>query len=93
LALPPIPGRATQLPATTSQPASPARTAAQRAFFEAALAKTGAPAATAVAAQPAAARTEARAVQPAVSRLKNETTVAPHPGRILRPGSLVDIKV
>jgi hypothetical protein len=37
--------------------------------------------------------TTARAVQPGVTRLKDETTVPPHPGRILRPGSLVDIKV
>ncbi|MDR3512662.1 MAG: hypothetical protein P4L73_13585 [Caulobacteraceae bacterium] len=88
MALPPIIGRTPQPPATTS-PAADARTAAQRAFFQAALVKAGAP----TAAQPAPARAETRAVQPAVTKVQDEVVTPPHPGRILRPGSLVDIKV
>ena len=92
MALPPINGRATP-PAAQPQPAADPRAAAQRAFFNTALAKAGAPTASAktVAASPA--RAETRAVQPAVSRLQDETQVPPHPGRILRPGSIIDIKV
>jgi hypothetical protein len=95
VALPPITGRTTQLPAPAGQPASAARSAAQRAFFDAALVKAAPAAATVrtAAAQPTAAANQARAVQPAVTRLQNETVVPPHPGRLLRPGSLVDIKV
>jgi hypothetical protein len=89
LALPPISSRAPQLPAP--QGASGARDVARKAFFDAALTKAGA-AVPASAAQPTA-RAQARAVQPAVTRLKDETTVPPHPGRILRPGSIIDIKV
>jgi hypothetical protein len=95
VALPPIDGKA-PLPAASPRPAEAARAAAQRAFFNTALAKAGAPAAPTapnapVAAAPA--RADSRAVQPAVTRLRDETTVPPHPGRILRPGSLIDIKV
>jgi hypothetical protein len=91
VALTPISDRVPAQPAPGSAPANEARAAAQRAFFQAALAKVGAPAAPAPAA--AAARTETRAVQPAVTPLKDEQVIPPHPGRILRPGSLVDIKV
>ena len=88
---PPRPGSTPQLPARTS-PASGARTAAQKAFFEAALTKAGAPAAA-----PPAARVQSATVQPRVTRLRAETVqpTAPsgEPGRILRPGSLLDIKV
>lgn len=108
MALPPIIGRPPHSAATPSTApqaktggAGDARQAAQRAFFQAALAKTGAPAPQAPtrAIQPPAARAAAdpaaagRAVQPTVTRLKDETTEPPAPGRILRPGSLVDIKV
>lgn len=64
--------------------------AAQRAFFEAALGRTGAPAAPAAptptaSAQPVAAPTAApRAAAP---------TATEAPTRILRPGSLIDIRV
>ncbi len=67
--------------------------AAQRAFFDAALNKTGV--ATPVQAP---ARTQATAqVQPSVTRLRGET-LQPQPQddpptRILRPGSLLDITV
>ena len=97
MALPPITGRA-PVPSTASTPATDARSAAQRAFFQAALAKTGAAAAPAaptraLAPQAAPAARESRAVQPAVTRVKDETVAQPQPGRILRPGSIVDIKV
>ena len=68
--------------------------AAQRAFFQAALTKAGAPDAVAkapVVATPA--RVESRAIQPAATPLQDERIIPPHPGRILRPGSLIDIKV
>ncbi len=71
-------------------PTSPARAAAQRAFFDAALNKAGAPAAPV-----AAPRVQAITPKPGVTRLRAET-VQPQPdppGRILRPGSLLDIKV
>jgi hypothetical protein len=93
VALPPIPGRAPPPTASPQLPVDP-RASAQRAFFQAALEKAGAPAPAGrpvAAAGPA--RSEARAVQPAVTRLKDETTIPPHPGRLLRPGSLIDIKV
>jgi hypothetical protein len=94
LALPPIIGRTPQPPATTTPPASDARSAAQRAFFQTALVKAGAPEATVKpVATPTVATAQTRAVQPAVTRLQDETVVPPHPGRILRPGSLIDIKV
>jgi hypothetical protein len=74
-------------PAPAAGGASPGARAAQRAFFEAALGRaTTAPAAAAPQPQiqtPAAA--PARAVQP--------TAEPQQPQRLLRPGSLVDIKV
>ena len=94
MALPPINGRATPPAANPQQSVADPRAAAQRAFFNTALAKAGAATATTkTAAAAAAPRAETRAVQPAVSRLQGETQVPPHPGRILRPGSIVDIKV
>jgi hypothetical protein len=90
VALPPINGRATPQ-AANPQPVADPRAAAQRAFFNTALAKAGAAAAATPTAAPT--RPETRAVQPAVTRLQNETEVPPHPGRILRPGSIIDIKV
>ncbi len=64
--------------------------AAQRAFFDAALNKTAAPVAPV-----AAPRVQATAAQPGVTRLRAETVQQPQeqPTRILRPGSLLDIKV
>lgn len=93
MALPPITGRPVQPQANPQTPAADARSAAQRAFFQTALVKAGAPTAPATPTPATPAPTAARAVQPGVTRLKDETTVPPHPGRILRPGSLVDIKV
>jgi hypothetical protein len=85
--LPTRPGSTPLVPARPS-PASSARAAAQKAFFDAALNKAGAPAAPI-----AAPRVQATAVQPAVTRLRAETVQQEQPSRILRPGSLVDIKV
>ncbi len=86
---PPRPGSTPQVPARTT-PANPARTAAQRAFFDAALNKAGA-----TTAPVAAPRVQQAAPQPGVTRLRAET-IQPQPEqptRILRPGSLLDIKV
>jgi len=71
-----------------------ARTAAQRAFFEAALGKAGAPTAQPQATQAPAVRVET-APQPAAQRVRNEFFQTPteQPQKILRPGSLLDIKV
>ena len=88
---PPRPGSTPQLPARTT-PASGARAAAQRAFFDAALNKAGAPAA-ATPVRPTAQASATSAVQPSVTRLRAETVQAEAPTRILRPGSLLDIKV
>ena len=89
MALPPISGRGAQPPAISPAPADP-RAAAQRAFFQAALDKA---AASGAVARAPAARAESRAVQPAVTKLQDESAIPPHPGRILRPGSIIDIKV
>ena len=67
----------------------PAKTAAARAFFEAALGRSQAPAATTAAAPTAPPQTQAQAAA---------TRAAPaaggdQPTRILRPGSLIDIRV
>ncbi len=93
MALPPVrSGSTPPLPASAT-PAGGARVAAQKAFFQAALTKAGAPAAT-----QAPTRVQAPgAVQPAVTRLRAET-VMPKPDdeaptRYPRPGSLLDIKV
>ncbi len=79
-----------------TEPASPARTAAQRAFFDAALNKAGA-SVPAAAPAPVARTQAAGAVQPAATRLRAERvetqTAEEAPQRILRPGSLIDIKV
>ncbi len=89
MALTPITGRPPRPTSTTPAPVDP-RASAQRAFFQAALNKTQAP--TVVAKAPMAS-SDSRALQPAVTRLKDETAIPPHPGRVLRPGSLIDIKV
>lgn len=72
-----------------------ARAAAQRAFFEAALGKASAPQAQAqpTPVQAPVVRAETR-IQPAAQRVQS-TFVQPteQPQKILRPGSLLDIKV
>lgn len=68
-----------------ARPGEAARSAAQRAFFEAAIGKTPAPAAPpAVTAQTAA---------PRVETVQVKTVPDEPPTRYLRPGSLLDIKV
>lgn len=77
-------------PATSG--AGNARTAAQRAFFEAALGKAGAPAAQPQMQTPAV-RAETTP-QPAAQRVRTEFVQPMEPPqKILRPGSLLDIKV
>ena len=89
MAIPPIIGSTPG--AAQSRPVSEARVAAQRAFFQTALGKVDAT----QAAQPAAPLQTARAApQPPVFRAQSEPVVIPaRPERIVRPGSLVDIKV
>lgn len=76
----------TPFPPQTPAPANTARTAAQRAFFQAAMGEAQAPAKAAAA--PAEPAREAVRVQ----TVRAETPAEP-PTRILRPGSLLDIRV
>lgn len=72
------------LPQAPQPAASPARTAAQRAFFDAAVGKAAA--APAPSAPP-------RAETPAPAAVVAPAAPAEAPRKILRPGSLLDIKV
>ena len=89
MAIPPIIGQTAG--AAQPRPASEARVAAQRAFFQAALGKVEAP----QGAQPIAPLQTARAAPQAPTfRAHSEPVAIPaKPDRIVRPGSLVDIKV
>ncbi len=64
---------------------APARTAAQRAFFDAAMGRAAAPAAPVAAPEPVAA--------PIQRPLQATALTEEPPKKILRPGSLVDIRV
>ena len=76
------PIRPNQLPVATPRPVRPETHAAQRAFFEAAVAR---------AAAPASAKAEpVRAAAPAARAIPEPE---PEARRFLRPGSLLDIKV
>ena len=75
--------RPTSLPVTPA-PAAPARATAQRAFFDAAMGRSGAPA-------PAAEPVKAAAA--VAQRLVRESLPEEPPKKILRPGSLLDIRV
>ena len=70
-------------PGQPQRPADAARAAAQRAFFEAAMGKTAAPAASAPAPPAQVAAPVQRTADPAAGK----------PEKILRPGSLLDIRV
>ncbi len=80
------------LPSVNTQPLQPSESrdvrAAQRAFFEAALSRTGA-AAPVQAAQP----TLAAAAVQASARPAAVAEPAPQPARHYRPGALLDIKI
>jgi len=90
LALPPINGSTT--PGTGQpRPVSDARVAAQRAFFQAALGKVEAPQAASPAAPPQSARAEP--ARPVIRAHAEPVAIPAKPDRIVRPGSLVDIKV
>ena len=89
MALPPISGA--PAPAQPAKPASDARTAAQRAFFDTALRRAQAPAAVQTAAAPTAAAKPAAAATPARAQPMAQT--ADEPQRPLRPGSLLNIVV
>lgn len=72
-------------PQPATDPARPARTAAQRAFFEAALGKA--------AASQAAPAPAASAPPPAPVETRAAAAPSEAPRKILRPGSLLDIRV
>jgi hypothetical protein len=90
----PIRPNAFPLPAARPSPADAARTAAQRAFFDAAMGRSAAPAPAAApaaaAAQTAIFTPSAAPVQRAEIRLAAD---AEPPAKLLRPGSLLDIRV
>ncbi|HEY8573684.1 hypothetical protein [Phenylobacterium sp.] len=82
------PARPSNVPPGSSQahiqrPMDPARAAAQRAFFEAALGRAPAAAAPQAAAAPSAPKPLQRTPEAG----------APKPEKLLRPGSLLDIRV
>jgi hypothetical protein len=89
----PIRPNAFPTPNTQPSPADAARSAAQRAFFDAAMGRSAAPAASAPPAaaaptavfMPSAATVQRPEIRPAAG--------AEPPARILRPGSLLDIRV
>jgi hypothetical protein len=89
MALPPIRSSVTPQPGqAVARPADAARTAAQRAFFQAAI---GVQAPTASAARPVEAAPTVNRFTPQSSQrasIPNEP-----PTRVLRPGSFIDIKV
>lgn len=76
--------RPTSLPATPAPATSPARTAAQRAFFDAAMGRAGS---AAPAAEPV------KAAAPVAQRTVQAQIPEEPPKKILRPGSLLDIRV
>ncbi|MBS0359736.1 MAG: hypothetical protein JSR98_00030 [Proteobacteria bacterium] len=81
----------TQPPQTAAaQGADAARAAAQRAFFDAAMGRANAPAASAAPQAPAFTPTAAAA---APAQIRPAQTPAEAPSKILRPGSLLDIRV
>jgi hypothetical protein len=88
-----------QTPGVSPAPTrSPEALAAQRAFFASALGKAGAPAAATPQAPVARPRTVAEAAAPIAAAKTQAPAQLPAPGdappaRILRPGSLIDIKV
>jgi len=76
-------------PTAASQGADAARTAAQKAFFDAAMGRASAPAAPAAAAAPAFTPTVAPVQRAEIRPAANIEA----PAKVLRPGSLLDIRV
>lgn len=78
-----------------AQPPAPAagRTAAQRAFFDAAMGRTPAPPTASPTAPPRTAQAATATATPAVRPLQTAPLDPEPPKKILRPGSLVDIRV
>ena len=90
MALPPISSNGFTTPQPVQPGADAARQAAQRAFFDAALGRAGAPAA----ARPAAAPMPAAPAAAAYRRPEiRPDPAAEAPAKPLRPGSLLDIRV
>lgn len=79
-------------PTTPAKTRSPEAIAAQRAFFNAALGKAT-PQAPPVAAKSVVETAPLRAPAPPVASMPQLDADAPPPSRLLRPGSLIDIKV
>lgn len=83
-------------PATTSvvgTAADAARAAAQRAFFDAAMGRAGAPAAPAAPAAPQAQVFTPQTAPVQRAELRPAAISADPPAKLLRPGSLLDIRV
>jgi hypothetical protein len=79
-------------PTAPTRTRSPEAIAAQRAFFNAALGKA-APQAPPAAAKSVVEAAAPRAPAPPVASTPDLDANAPQPSRLLRPGSLIDIKV
>jgi len=92
VALPPISGQVIQPQTQPSRSVADAR-AAQRAFFEAALNKTQAPATTRAVEKPAAVAQRPAAAPQQAHVLPTTTAADAAPGRLARPGSLLNIVV
>ena len=75
------------------QGADAARTAAQKAFFDAAMGRAAAPAAPQATTAPQAPVFTPTATPPARVEIRPTTVPQEAPSRILRPGSLLDIRV
>jgi hypothetical protein len=89
----PIRPNAFPLPSAQPSPADAARSAAQRAFFDAAMGRSGAPAPTAQPAATSAAAVFTPSTAPAQRVDLRPAPNAEPPAKLLRPGSLLDIRV
>jgi hypothetical protein len=89
----PIRPNAFPLPSAQPSPADAARSAAQRAFFDAAMGRPAAPASAAAPSAAAAAAVFTPATAPAQRVELRPAPNAEPPAKLLRPGSLLDIRV
>lgn len=91
--LPPEPTARPQVSSGAGQGADAARAAAQKAFFDAAMGRAAAPAAPRAADASQAVGFTPAAMPPARAELRPAALPQDPPLRILRPGSLLDIRV
>jgi hypothetical protein len=93
----PIRPNAFPLPSAQPSPADAARSAAQRAFFDAAMGRSAAPASAAQASAQITAPSQAAVFTPSTASAQRvDLRPAPNadpPAKLLRPGSLLDIRV